>query len=155
MTTKSSSKPEMAAEIPELIRDPSRANTCYERGRFLGKVKKKTRGKNLCQKFGRKNSSNWLGFTLFSWWMLQFDEFFKGKFNLKKTRQIDLVCVKKNFSTLSISVNFCALFILLSYKLKNSWNCVNKDLTNFFHCHLKNFRKLFKRWIVFFWVYLC
>ena len=39
MTTKSSSKPEMAAEIPELIRDPSRANTCYERGRFLGKVK--------------------------------------------------------------------------------------------------------------------
>ena len=40
MTTKSSSKPEMAAEIPELIRDPSRANTCYERGRFLGKVKK-------------------------------------------------------------------------------------------------------------------
>ena len=50
MTTKSSSKPEMAAEIPELIRDPSRANTCYERGRFLGKVKK-TRGKNLCQIF--------------------------------------------------------------------------------------------------------
>ena len=49
MTTKSSSKPEMAAEIPELIRDPSRANTCYERGRFLGKVKK-TRGKN-CVKF--------------------------------------------------------------------------------------------------------
>ena len=50
MTTKSSSKPEMAAEIPELIRDPSRANTCYERGRFLGKVKK-TRGKKLCQIF--------------------------------------------------------------------------------------------------------
>lgn len=38
MTTKSSGKvPEMAAEIPELIRDPGRANTCYERGRFLGK----------------------------------------------------------------------------------------------------------------------
>ena len=51
MTTKSSSKPEMAAEIPELIRDPSRANTCYERGRFLGKVKKK-----LVEKICVKNS---------------------------------------------------------------------------------------------------
>ena len=49
MTTKSSSKPEMAAEIPELIRDPSRANTCYERGRFLGKVKNSW--KKLCQIF--------------------------------------------------------------------------------------------------------
>jgi len=27
----------MAAEIPEMIRDPTRGNTCYERGRFLGK----------------------------------------------------------------------------------------------------------------------
>ena len=49
MTTKSSSKPEMAAEIPELIRDPSRANTCYERGRFLGKVKKLV--EKCCVKF--------------------------------------------------------------------------------------------------------
>lgn len=27
----------MAAEIPEVIRDPSRSNACYEKGRFLGK----------------------------------------------------------------------------------------------------------------------
>ena len=33
-------KPEMAqAEIPEIIKDPTRSNTNYERGRFLGKVK--------------------------------------------------------------------------------------------------------------------
>ena len=30
---------EMAAEIPEIIRDPTRGNTCHERGRFLGKVR--------------------------------------------------------------------------------------------------------------------
>lgn len=31
-------KPEMAqAEIPEIIKDPTRSNTNYERGRFLGK----------------------------------------------------------------------------------------------------------------------
>ena len=29
---------EMAAEIPEIIKDPTRSNTNYERGRFLGKV---------------------------------------------------------------------------------------------------------------------
>lgn len=29
---------EMQADIPEVIRDPSKGNTCYERGRFLGKV---------------------------------------------------------------------------------------------------------------------
>ena len=49
MTTLKSSKPEMAADIPELIRDPSRANTCYERGRFLGKVKKLV--EKICVKF--------------------------------------------------------------------------------------------------------
>ena len=37
------------------------------------------------------NSSNWLDFALFSWWMMQFDEFFKWNYNLKITRQIDLV----------------------------------------------------------------
>ena len=29
---------EMAAEIPEVIKDPTKPNACYERGRFLGKV---------------------------------------------------------------------------------------------------------------------
>ena len=50
MTTLKSSKPEMAADIPELIRDPSRANTCYERGRFLGKVNLKDK-LSSCQIF--------------------------------------------------------------------------------------------------------
>ena len=36
------------------------------------------------------NSSNWLGFALFSKWMMWFDEFFKWIYNLQITRQINL-----------------------------------------------------------------
>ena len=38
----------------------------------------------------KKNSSNWLGFALFSLWMLRFDGIYKWKFNLKKKKLVKL-----------------------------------------------------------------
>jgi len=43
----------MAAEIPEVIKDPGRTNTCYERGRFLGKG-----GFAKCYELRQMNANN-------------------------------------------------------------------------------------------------